>query len=504
MNIYARKQRWKMGLAAAALLIVMVSFWYSSNLVQQIKQNEKQKVELWAKAVQKKASLVKFTKELFEKIKISETKKAELFAEATRELSKGDDLSGNQDVSFVLKVLQENTTVPVILTDDQDKILTKRNLDSALESDPVYLQNQLQIMKSLYAPVEIDVYKGMKQRLYHKDSRLFNDIKLVFDSLIKSFITEVAVNSADVPVIYTNPEKDSVIALGKIEYSEVDTPEKLKSKLQDLASQNTPIEIDLGENSKDYIFYAQSELLTQLKYYPYFQFGAIALFLLIAYILFSTARKAEQDQVWVGMSKETAHQLGTPLSSLMAWNEHLLSIGVDKSIVGEMQEDVKRLNTITERFSKIGSQPTLVLENMNQVLSESVDYLKKRTSKNVEYSLDLPSEQIVAKLSRPLFEWVIENLCKNAVDAMDGKGKIHMKLSIVPEGLQIDITDTGKGISKSKFETIFEPGYTTKNRGWGLGLSLCKRIIESYHHGKIFVLSSEVNKGSTFRITLKS
>jgi nitrogen-specific signal transduction histidine kinase len=504
VNIYARKQRWKMGLAAAALLIVMVSFWYSSNLVQQIKLNEKQKVELWAKAVQKKASLVKFTKELFEKIKISETKKAELFAEATRELSKGDDLSGNQDVSFVLKVLQENTTVPVILTDDQDKILTKRNLDSAMESDPVYLQNQLQIMKSLYAPVEIDVYKGMKQRLYHKDSRLFNDIKLVFDSLIKSFITEVAVNSADVPVIYTNTKKDSVIALGKIDLKEIETPEKLKLKLQNLASQNTPIEIDLGENSKDYIFYAQSELLTQLKYYPYFQFGAIALFLLIAYILFSTARKAEQDQVWVGMSKETAHQLGTPLSSLMAWNEHLLSIGVDKSIVAEMQEDVKRLNTITERFSKIGSQPTLVPENMNQVLSESVDYLKKRTSKNVEYSLDMPSEQIMANLSRPLFEWVIENLCKNAVDAMDGKGKIQLRLSTVPEGLQIDISDTGKGISKSKFETIFEPGYTTKNRGWGLGLSLCKRIIESYHHGKIFVLSSEANKGSTFRITLKS
>lgn len=493
-----------MGLAAAALLIVIVSFWYSSRLVQQIQQNEKQKVELWAKAVQKKASLVKFTKALFEKLKAGETKKAELFAEATRELSKGDDLSSNQDVSFVLKVLQENTTVPVILTDDQDRILTKRNLDSVRENDPLYLQEQLQIMKNLYAPVEIDVYKGMKQRLYHKDSRLFNDIKLVFDSLIKSFITEVAVNSADVPVIYTNPEKDSVIALGKIEYREVDTPEKLKSKLHDLASQNTPIEIDLGVNSKDYIFYAQSELLTQLKYYPYFQFGAIALFLLIAYILFSTARKAEQDQVWVGMSKETAHQLGTPLSSLMAWNEHLLSIGVDKSIVNEMQEDVKRLNTITERFSKIGSQPTLVPENINQVLSESIDYLKKRTSKNVEYALDLPSEQITANLSRPLFEWVIENLCKNAVDAMDGKGKIQVKLCSIPEGMQIDFEDTGKGIPKSKFETIFEPGYTTKNRGWGLGLSLCKRIIESYHHGKIFVLSSEANKGSTFRITLKS
>jgi len=493
-----------MGLAAAALLIVMMSFWYSSNLVQQIKQNEKQKVELWAKAVQKKASLVKFTKELFEKIKTGETKKAELFAEATRELSKGDDLSGNQDISFVLMVLQENTSVPVILTDDNDHILFSRNLDSLREKDTVYLKEQFQIMKSLYAPVEIDVYKGMKQRLYHKDSRLFNDIKLVFDSLIKSFITEVAVNSADVPVIYTNQKKDSIIALGKIDPGAVGTPEKLKSKLQDLASQNTPIEIDLGENSKDYIFYARSELLTQLKYYPYFQFGAIALFLLIAYVLFSTARKAEQDQVWVGMSKETAHQLGTPLSSLMAWNEHLLSLGVDNSIIGEMQEDVKRLNTITERFSKIGSQPTLIPENLNQVLNESIDYLKKRTSKNVEYTLDVPAEQIIANLSRPLFEWVIENLCKNAVDAMDGKGKIHVRLSSIPEGLQIDIEDTGKGIPKSKFETIFEPGYTTKNRGWGLGLSLCKRIIESYHHGKIMVLSSEVNKGSTFRITLKS
>ncbi len=493
-----------MGLAAAALLIVMVSFWYSSNLVNQIKQNEKQKVELWAKAVQKKASLVKFTKELFEKIKASETKKAELFAEATKELSKGDDLSGSQDISFVLAVLQENTTVPVILTDDKDRILFSRNLDSLKEKDTVYLKEQFLIMKSLYAPVEIDVYKGMKQRLYHKDSRLFNDIKLVFDSLIKSFITEVAVNSADVPVIYTNSKKDSIIALGKIEFEEVDQPEKLKLKLQALSLQNTPIEIDLGENSKDYIFYAQSELLTQLKYYPYFQFGAIALFLLIAYILFSTARKAEQDQVWVGMSKETAHQLGTPLSSLMAWNEHLLSIGVDKTIVGEMQEDVKRLNTITERFSKIGSQPTLLPENINQVLSEIIDYLKKRTSRNVEYSLDMPPQQIRAKLSRPLFEWVIENLCKNAVDAMDGKGKINIRLSSIPEGLQIDIQDNGKGIPKSKFETIFEPGYTTKNRGWGLGLSLCKRIIESYHHGKIFVLSSDLGVGSTFRITLKS
>lgn len=503
MNIYTEKQRWKFGLAIMAFIIVIVSFWYTNRLVKNISNNEKQKVELWAKAVQKKASLVKFTKELFEKIKSGESKKAELFAEATREISRGTDLSQNQGVFFALKVLEENTTVPVILTDDEDNILTQRNLDSTREKDPEYVKEQLRIMKDLYEPVEIDVYKGIKQKLYHKDSRVFNDIKLVFDSLIKSFINEVAINSAGVPVIFTNHKKDSIIDLGKIDPKEVDSPEKLQAKLSALAEANTPIEIDLGEPTTSYIFYAPSELLTQLKYYPYIQFGVIGFFLVIAYVLFSTARKAEQDQVWVGMSKETAHQLGTPLSSLMAWNEHLLSLGVDESIVHEMQHDVKRLNTITDRFSKIGSQPTLSPENVNEVLTEAIDYLKKRTSRNVNYMLQVPDEILQANLSTPLFEWVIENLCKNAIDAMEGKGTLTINLYGIPEGLVIDITDTGKGIPKSKFSTVFEPGFTTKKRGWGLGLSLCKRIIESYHKGKIYVLNSEPGKGATFRIELK-
>lgn len=501
MNIYHQKQRWKFGLAAVALLIVIASFWYTTQLVRRIKQNEKQKIELWAKAVQKKASLVKFTNGLFEQIKLGETKKAELFAEATRQLSNGD-LSPYQDPSFILKVLQENTTVPVILTDEADRIATSRNLDSLKERDTVYLKEQLGIMKSLYQPVEINYYKGLKQKLYHKDSRVFNDIKLVFDSLLKSFITEV-VNSADVPVIYTNQRQDSIIAYGKIDSMQVNSADKLRLKLDELASQNNPIPIDLGQGTRDFIFYAPSELVTQLKFYPYVQFAVIGLFLIIAYVLFSTARKAEQDQVWVGMSKETAHQLGTPLSSLMAWNEHLLALGVDESIVQEMQHDVRRLNTITDRFSKIGSQPTLEPQNVNEVLRDAVAYLEKRTSRNVRYHLNLPEEIMQAMLSTPLFEWVIENICKNAVDAMDGKGEITITLYDVPEGLYIDITDTGKGIPKSKFKTVFEPGFTTKKRGWGLGLSLCKRIIEIYHNGKIYVLNSEVGRGTTFRIELK-
>ncbi|MEI8135714.1 MAG: HAMP domain-containing sensor histidine kinase [Bacteroidota bacterium] len=498
MNIYKQKQRWKFGLAGFAFVIIIVSLLYTRNLVKKISNTEKEKVELWAKAVQKKANLVKFTNELFDKIKIGERKKAELYAEATKQLS-----ADAQDVSFVLKVLQENTSVPVILTNENDQIQISRNLDSAREKDEVYLQEQLQIMKNLYPPVEINVYKGIKQKLYHKDSRVFSDIKLVFDSLIKSFITEVAINSAAVPVIYTNNTKDKIIAIGKIDTIELNTAEKLKKKLSELSAENAPIKVDLGEGTSDYIFYAPSELLAQLKYYPYLQFGVIGLFLLIAYILFSTARKAEQDQVWVGMSKETAHQLGTPLSSLMAWNEHLSSLGADPAIINEMQQDVKRLNTITDRFSKIGSQPTLVPSNINNVLIEAVEYLKNRTSKNTKYALKLPEENLQVHLCVPLFEWVIENICKNAIDATEGKGEIEVALIDVPEGLFVDISDTGKGIPKSKFKTVFEPGYTSKKRGWGLGLSLCKRIIEIYHGGKIYVLRSEINKGTTFRIELK-
>lgn len=499
VSIYSKKQRWKLVLAAIAFLIVILSLWYTNSLVKKIQNDEKQKVELWAKAVQKKAKLVKFTNELFEKIKEEEKKKAELYAEATRQLS-----SDIRDADFVLKVLQENTTVPVILTDDKDQILISRNLDSTREKDKIYLAEQLKVMKSLYPPVEVEVYKGIKQRLYRKDSKVFTDIQLVFDSLTKSFMDEVAVNTAAVPVIYTDSAKTRVIEKNdKIDRKTIDTPEKLAATLESLSLQNEPLPIVLKEGEINYIFYAESEILTKLRLYPYVQFGVIGLFLLIAYVLFSTARKAEQDQVWVGMSKETAHQLGTPLSSLMAWNDHLRGIGVSESVVNEMQLDIKRLNTITERFSKIGSQPALTQENVSEVLSNTINYLKSRTSKNVKFEINLPNEVQQAQLCVPLFEWVIENLCKNAVDAMDGKGSITVSLSQVPEMILIDISDTGKGIPKVKFKTVFEPGFTTKQRGWGLGLSLCKRIIENYHGGKIYVLNSEINKGTTFRIELK-
>ena len=270
-----------------------------------------------------------------------------------------------------------------------------------------------------------------------------------------------------------------------------------------MRQQAAPLKIDLGDNNTSYIFYGESFTLKQLRYYPYVQLMIIGLFLLIAYTLFSTARRSEQNLVWVGMSKETAHQLGTPLSSLMAWLELLKQQVKDPSMLQEMARDIQRLQTITDRFSKIGSQPTLEKENVVIILEHALDYLKQRSSKNVTFIFQNNLDHIAeVPLCVPLFEWVVENLCRNAIDAMDGKGTITISIQSLESTVFIDVTDTGKGIPKNKIKAVFEPGYTTKQRGWGMGLSLCKRIIENYHEGKIFVAQSEVGRGTTFRIML--
>jgi two-component system, sporulation sensor kinase D len=278
----------------------------------------------------------------------------------------------------------------------------------------------------------------------------------------------------------------------------------LKNKVAVMRSKHTPIEISYKQtNLKQYILYDDSEVLVRLHYYPYFQLTVIALFLMVSYLAFSTSRKAEQNQVWVGMAKETAHQLGTPLSSLIAWLEFLKLKGTDASYTGEIEKDVSRLQTITERFSKIGSAPALQKENVYNVMQHSVDYIKTRTSDKVVFSLTASNEGILAPMNIPLFEWVIENILKNSIDAMSGSGEIKIKIVDQHQFVYIDIADTGKGIPKSSYKTIFKPGYTTKKRGWGLGLSLSKRIIKEYHDGQIFVKNSEMNKGTTFRIVLK-
>ena len=284
---------------------------------------------------------------------------------------------------------------------------------------------------------------------------------------------------------------------------ETDTEKYLQEKLEQLKSKSNLIEINLGDEEKQYLYYDDSILLKRLSLYPYVQLGVMVLFVLIVYFALISTKKAEQNKVWVGLSKETAHQLGTPISSLMAWMDLLESSGVDSSLLSDMNKDVNRLSVIAERFSKIGSKPEMELIYVNEVLENATEYMRRRVSDKVLITTHLPSDAEGAMVCLSLFEWVIENLCKNAVDAMNGEGRIDVYMTSEKQQIYIDIKDTGKGIARKNFKTVFNPGYTTKKRGWGLGLTLAKRIIEDYHAGRIYVKDSEVGKGTTFRIELK-
>ncbi|WP_223032618.1 sensor histidine kinase [Hanstruepera marina] len=295
-----------------------------------------------------------------------------------------------------------------------------------------------------------------------------------------------------------NKYKDSVY-VSKVEDS-IYVYDNLKSLIRQFESENTPIKI---ENQNQTIYYGNSPLLNKLKYYPLALLLIIFLFAAVVYFFYKSSKIATQNKLWSGMAKETAHQIGTPLSSLIGWTEILKTENVSPDYITEIEKDISRLQTITERFSKIGSLPTLEKADIVQETIESYDYLKARSSDLIAFELKAPDKAIYVQLNKQLFSWTIENLVKNAIDAMKGKGKLSIEISELENNVKIQITDTGKGLSKKQFKTIFEPGYTTKKRGWGLGLSLAKRIIEEFHNGKIKVLHSEVNKGTTMQIELK-
>lgn len=277
---------------------------------------------------------------------------------------------------------------------------------------------------------------------------------------------------------------------------------KVDPKLIQRLKRNNPIEIYIDESEKQYLYYDDSLLLKKLSYYPYVQLLVLAVFMMILYIALISVKRAEQNQLWVGLSKETAHQLGTPISSLMAWMEVMKMKDIDPMLLKEISKDVTRLKIIAERFSKIGSMPELRNEDLNSLILDMVNYMSLRSSNKIVYEVDVPDDILSAKISYPLFQWVIENLYKNAIDAMDKGGFIITRLFEERERIVMEISDTGRGMSKSDYKKIFTAGYTTKMRGWGLGLTLVKRIVEEYHKGRIFVKSSEPGKGTTFRIEL--
>ncbi len=377
----------KIILVVTAVIIAVVSLVVSNALVRELEEEEHNRMEVWA--------------------------------EAMRSLSMADE---NTDLNLVLKVIDKNNTIPVIVTDDEGDVHIFRNIKLKGENYEDSMQNAKMI-----------------------GSRMMED--------------------------------------GKV------------------------IKIALDDNSKDTeyinVCYDDSIMLKRLAAYPYIQLGVVMLFVVVAIFALLTSKRAEQNKVWVGLSKETAHQLGTPISSLMAWTEILKENYPDDSLIPEMDKDVKRLELIAERFSKIGSLPEPVPTSLVEVLTHVIEYMDRRTSAKVTFIREFPDNDITVKINASLFEWVIENLCKNAVDAMEGSGTITLHVEETSERVVIEVTDTGKGIRKKDIGNVFRPGFTTKKRGWGLGLSLAKRIVEEYHKGRIFVKWSEVGKGTTFRIELR-
>jgi len=367
------------GLVLLAFVIISVTLLYTNNLANQLKLEEDKKVALWAKA--------------------------------TKELSNIND--SNYDISFVFEVVNNNTTVPVIQTNQAGEIIAHRNILKS-NSDQE-LQDQIQFMKRKYKPIEIELIDGTKEYIYYKDSRL----------------------------------------------------------------------------------------LQRLKYFPLFMFLIVAAFMLIAYSAFSNARIAQQNKVWTGMAKETAHQIGTPLSSLIGWLEYLKEQQTEKSVIKEIEKDLNRLTTIASRFSKIGSLPKLEKLNIVPVLNSSVNYMRKRISSKTSIELKTKNKKILVLINKDLFEWVIENIVKNSIDAITQNGQISVELIDKKDYVTIDIIDNGKGVKKPFFKQIFQPGFTSKKRGWGLGLSLVKRIIQDYHKGEVKIVKSIPNKETVVRILLK-
>ncbi len=383
LDIYLKKRRWKILLFLAAIIIGIASLKYTNWLTDKLSQEERKKVELWAEAIKRLAS---------------------------------DEITTETDISLIEMISNQNTSIPLIVTNADDSIMIHANI---------------------------------------------------------SF----------------TPARQNEI---------------LTRELKKMKAQNPPIEIFISENIKQFLYYRESYLLRNLRLFPIVQLLVIFLFIGVAYLAFSASRSAEQNQVWVGMSKETAHQLGTPISSLMAWVELLRLQKNDPAIVGELENDIQRLEKITERFSKIGSKPELLHTDMEMVIRSTLEYLKRRSSGKIKYEFHTDgTNKWEVPLNEALFSWVIENLCKNAMDAMNGEGTITISLKEKENNVIVDLSDTGKGLHKSQYKTIFQPGYSTKKRGWGLGLSLAKRIVENYHKGKIFIKESEINKGTTFRILLK-
>lgn len=517
MNLYSNKQKWKIAFLVVAILLVAASLFVSNTIVSRVSEQERNRVRQWADAIKKKVELIQLTNRTFSQLREKEREAMELWIEATKEISKPIEGDVFPDYTLPLNIINRNKNIPVILFDNFGTISGYINLDfdtSYFRKIHPNLSKKKQLLKfedslrslskqwQLRNPsFTIEVYEGLSMTYVYNDSKEIFRLEKERDSLIQAFNQELISNQGLVPVLLLDKEKDSVIASNIP--NEKWSKKEIKTFKEQLSLQNQPIEIIFTKHQNSLLYFDNSPELKQLQYFPYIQFLIIGLFIFIGYLIFSTFRKAEQNQVWAGMAKETAHQLGTPLSSLMAWIQLLENEKIDQTIVGEMQKDIDRLETVTNRFSKIGSESILTKQDIVETIDRVTSYLKSRISSKIELNFVKPQAAIDVKHNGPLLEWVFENIIKNAVDSIEKAGSVTVSVFDDERNVFIDIRDSGKGIPKNLHKAIFKPGFTTKKRGWGLGLSLVRRIVQDYHKGKVYVLESEPTKGTTFRITLQ-
>ncbi len=493
MNIYSKKQQWKWVLVLLALLLVIFTLGYTQVIVDRIKEDEKRKVEIWAQTITRNASTTQYIDSLLNVLRSEEEAKGIMIGKALSAISNGDPLL---DYTFPTEYLKQNNTIPILLYDKNNRFQQGRNLPKGKEKDAAYADSLREEIVKKYKPILIP---ELSMRLYFDDSPLYKEVARRLNEINQSFISDEVVASTSVPIIVVDERTQKVIQSARIEEKDLlNEPRMLAMK-----SENPPIRVTRPDGVPISIYYEDSLVLQQIRYFPVGQLVLVAVFLIISYVIFSTYRKAEQNQVWVGMAKETAHQLGTPLSSLMGWGALLETQGVDEAFIHELNKDVQRLQVITERFSKIGSAAELKKVDIRTTINEALQYVQKRISSRIVVEQHFPSQPIWVEVNEALFGWVIENLVRNAADAMEESGRIDVRLILENGKVVITLEDSGKGIPKNKWKTVFKPGYTTKARGWGLGLSLVKRIVEEYHKGHIQVSNSELGKGTTFKIDLK-
>ena len=498
-ELYVKKKRWKIALSVIALIIVSLSMYYTNSLVKRFALQEQRQMAMWAEAVQSHVELMNYAEVFFNEVSNQESKRVELLSKAYRNFLAADD---NENIAIYLDIIQSNISIPVVITDSEDNITLSINMPKKFQNKE-YFDIEMQNEFDIYPPIKIDIY-GKTSFLYYNESLIYTELRAVLDDMFTLFINDVSDNAAGVPVIILDHSQKEILSYGNLDSSQMNNSDYVNKQLSIMSSENMPIEVNYLDGEKAYIYYRSSDLLRTVSYFPIVQILVFVFFIMVAYLLFSYARRSEQNQVWAGMAKETAHQIGTPLTSLIGWIE-LLKLQ-ETPFIGtlEMEKDIDRMKVITERFSKIGSIPTLENRDVVTSVNETMLYLKRRFSNNkFEFELNIPDREILVPLDAALFSWVLENLTKNALDAMEDHGKLIVEMTEDIENVYIDISDTGKGMQRSMFKQIFQPGFTSKKRGWGLGLSLARRIIEDYHKGKIFVKSSTVGQGTTFRVALR-